>query len=439
MEVRLAGFNTDVENRSSTPETLSAAYARISRDPRPIGLLRREAAAEVERARESNRRIVFGYGHGSVAEHAFFNLDLLDLSRLAAEAVQSFRLASFTEKSQRYIRLDRDWVVPEEVPSALRDEWTAALEDLFGLYGRACRALEEAGLPDGRAREDARYLLPLATSCQMGMSLNARELEHMIRRLSAHPLAEVRRLSSLLLDSAKGVAPSLLRHLEPVEMDRLAWEHPEPGHLEPSDDVTLIRGDDDCVVGARLLQRERGGGLADAGRSWSGLESVHRRRLFENVLESLGPYDALPREWELACFTFEVVASASAYAQLKRHRMSTQLVSSYSPALGLRVPPSYLDHGLEGLLEEAEAVSSAWRRRLEGRAAQYMMTNAHRRTVVVRMNAREMYHFARLRLDSHAQWDIRELAGKMVDLATSAAPLTMAAADARGSERPSPR
>ncbi len=432
MEVRLAGFNTDAENRSSTPETLSAAYARISRDPRPIGLLRREAAAEVERARESNRRIVFGYGHGSVAEHAFFNFDLLDLSRLAAEAVQSFRLASFTEKSQRYIRLDRDWVVPEEVPSGLGDEWAASLEDLFGLYGRACRALEEAGLPDGRAREDARYLLPLATSCQMGMSLNARELEHMIRRLSAHPLAEVRRLSTLLLDAAEGVAPSLLRHLEPAEMDRLAWEHPEPGDLELSGDVALVRGDDDGVVGARLLQREEGGGLAAARRGWSGLESAGRRRLFDGVLGSLGSYDALPREWELACFTFEAVVSASAYAQLKRHRMSTQLVSSYSPALGLRVPPSFAENGLEGLLEEAEAVGRSWRERLEGRAAEYMLTNAHRRTVVVRMNAREMYHFARLRLDSHAQWDIRKLAGTMVDLASAAAPLTMAAAGARG-------
>ena len=439
MEVRLAGFNTDAENRSSTPETLSAAYARISRDPRPIGLLRREAASEMERARESNRRIVFGYGHGSVAEHAFFNFDLLDLSRLAAEAVQSFRLASFTEKSQRYIRLERDWVIPEEVPSALRDEWTASLEGLFGLYGRACRALEEAGLSEGRAREDARYLLPLATSCQMGMSLNARELEHMIRRLSAHPLAEVRQLSSQLLDSAEGVAPSLLRHLEPVAMDHLAWQHPEPGNLELPGDVALVRGDDDGVVGARLLQRDRGGSLKTARHGWPDLESDEKRRLFRNVLGSLGPYDALPREWELACFTFEVVVSASAYAQLKRHRMSTQLVSAYSPALGIRVPSSFADNGLEGLLEEADAISQAWGQRLDDRAAEYMFTNAHRRAVVVRLNAREMYHFARLRLDSHAQWDIRDLAGRMVDLAVAAAPLTMASAAARGSGGASPR
>lgn len=431
MEVRLAGYNTDVEHASSTPETLSAAYARISRDPSPIGRLRREAAAEVERARESNRRIVFGYGHGSVAEHAFFNFDLLGLSRLAAEAVQSFRLASFTEKSQRYIRLDRDWVVPREVPSGLRDRWRSSLEGLFALYGQALKALEKAGLPAGRAREDARYLLPLATSCQMGMSLNARELEHMIRRLSAHPLAEVRRLARLLLEAAEDVAPSLLRHLEPVEMDRIAWERPCPGTGASTGDVTLVRGDGDGVVGARLIQRDGGLSLGEARRRWSRLDADGRRRLFEGVLDRLGTHDAAPRDWELASFTFEVAASASAYAQLKRHRMSTQLVSAYSPELGLRIPPSFREHGLEDLLENAAGAHGGWRRELEGAAPGYMLVNAHRRTVVVRMNAREMYHFARLRMDRHAQWDIRGLAGRMVEMARGAAPLTMAAAGPR--------
>ncbi len=433
MEVRLAGFNTDVENRSSTPETLSAAYARISRDPRPIGLLRSEAAEEVERARDSNRRIVFGYGHGSVAEHAFFNFDLLGLSRLAAEAVQSFRLASFTEKSQRYIRLDRDWVIPEEVPQKGRGEWAASLERLFELYRTACDALEGAGLQAGRAREDARYLLPLAASSQMGMSLNARELEHMIRRLSAHPLMEVRTLARLLLSSAEEVAPSLLRHLEPVEMDRLAWRQHRPTGWGCDESVVVVRGDGDREVGARLLQRERGLPLEEAVRLWPKTDEDSRRELFQRALGHLGPYDAVPRDWELASFTFEVLVSATAYAQLKRHRMSTQLVSAYSTELGTRLPPSFRRNGLEDLLEEAAGEYRRWSTDLGERASEYMLTNAHRRTAVLRINARELYHFARLRMDSHAQWDIRGLAGRMVELASAEAPLTMGTAASRAS------
>jgi len=124
MKVVLAGYNIEAEMASRlreqygdsvTPEVISAAYARISRDPRSVDTLRRESREEVERARKSNRTIVFGLGHSSVAEHAVFNFDVMQISRLAVEEIESFRLASYTEKSQRYIKLGKDLVVPGEI------------------------------------------------------------------------------------------------------------------------------------------------------------------------------------------------------------------------------------------------------------------------------------------------------------------------------------
>ncbi len=129
MKIVLAGYNVDADvvgelKRASpsrddvTPETLSAAYARISRDPRPADELRAAARAEVEKARRSNRNIIFAMGHHSVAEHAVFNFDVIGVSRLAIEDLERFRLCSFTEKSQRYIKLGEDFVVPAEVRAA---------------------------------------------------------------------------------------------------------------------------------------------------------------------------------------------------------------------------------------------------------------------------------------------------------------------------------
>ena len=126
MKVYLAGYNVDTgvlkeltkegkEPEGLTPEVLSAAYARISRDPRPINEIRVDARSEVERSRKSNSAIIFKMGHHSVAEHAVFNLDILGISRLAMEELEKFRLCSYTEKSQRYITLDKDFVVPEEI------------------------------------------------------------------------------------------------------------------------------------------------------------------------------------------------------------------------------------------------------------------------------------------------------------------------------------
>ena len=126
MKVYLAGFNVDLEvlrqleekagkREDLTPEVISAAYARISRDPRPINEIRQTAREEVEKSRRSNSTIIFKMGHHSVAEHAVFNLDIIGVSRYCMEELEKFRLCSYTEKSQRYITLDKDYVIPEEI------------------------------------------------------------------------------------------------------------------------------------------------------------------------------------------------------------------------------------------------------------------------------------------------------------------------------------
>ncbi|MBD3370626.1 hypothetical protein GF402_09715 [Candidatus Fermentibacteria bacterium] len=425
VKVRLAGYNTDMEHGCDTPETISAAYARISRDPRPVGELRAQAASDLGAARSSNRRIVFDYGHGSVAEHAFFNFDVLGLSRLVGEALQSFRLASFTEKSQRYVRMAEDWAVPPELEETeLAEPFSRHVRRLFELYGSAMEKLLDDGLSEGRAKEDARYLLPLATTCQMGMSLNARELEHMIRKLSGHPLGEARALSEGLLNAAREVTPSLLRHLDPTEVDRMSWSHP-PAGKSLADEVELVRADDDGVVGPLLVRSREGGSLERCRDRWRKLDAADARGMFAIILDSLGPHDLPPREWELARYTFDLCLSATAYAQLKRHRMCTLLVSRYEPSAGITVPPSFVSSGLEDMLRRAEA-SSAELWELAGHpVGAYALTNAHRRRVVVEMNARELYHFSRLREDAAAQWDIRGLAGRMASGARGVAPLTL--------------
>lgn len=397
VKVILAGYNIDTENDSRTPETISAAYARISRDPAPVTELRRQAALEVDKARKSNKTIVYKYGHGSIAEHAVFNFDILGLSRLAAEAVQSFRLLSFTEKSQRYIRIGEDWFLPEEL-----QQQSPVLKDLFRSYETILSGLLEAGFSKTEAREDARYILPLAATTQMGMTVNARELEHIIRRLRAHPLAEVKCLADALYDAVLPVAPSLMLFTEPSGMDSIAHLNPAP--VPGIGEVELLGCDSDERVAEWLTE-------------------LYGGPSFNRIYDNLGIHDALPRFWELFRADFRITLSATAYAQLKRHRMTTQLVTAYDSSLGITVPPSIRKTGLEELfrsqcLKVSSSVSSL------GREADYFLTNAHRRQVRLCINGREFNHFIRLRDDAHAQWDIRGIASQMVALVKHRAPET---------------
>ena len=234
MKIVLAGYNVDSAvldelKRNSppredvTPETLSASYARISRDPRPVDELRAAARAEVDRTRRSNQTIIFKMGHHSVAEHAVFNFDLIGVSRLAIEEIERFRLMSFTEKSQRYITLGSDFVVPDEVrragleglfvgtvraQNALYHRLYARLKPhVLAKHARAAADPRNHAVLDGWAKEDARYVVSLATEGQLGLTANARSLELLVRRFAAKGLAEVRAINARTLRAGQSRRP----------------------------------------------------------------------------------------------------------------------------------------------------------------------------------------------------------------------------------------
>lgn len=486
MDVILAGHNIDhdiilefqrlqPERQDLTPETVAAAYARISRNPRPVNELRAIARGEVEKARASNRNIVFEMGHSSIAEHAVFNLDVLKVSRLLVEEIERFRLASYTEKSQRYVLLADDFVIPQEIREAgLEEEFTAAIRLQNGFYQKLYEKLRpyvfernpklaadpaNRSLLEGWAKEDARYSLSLATETQLGMTANARNIELMIRRLAASPLAEAREYSRRLYDAVKGVAPSLVRYTEPTPYDRetreavrsladeivSALSTRSPGIAQgegiaipasaavPGTADDLVRLIDatpaaDDKIAAALLHGASRLPLAECLEIATSMEIEEKRGLIRTALRRMKAHDAAPREFEHVGLTFELVVSATCFAQVKRHRMAAITVQDYDPALGVTIPPSIAAVGMETPFRELCArTEESWEQigRAAPEAAAYILTNAHRRRVMIRVSARELYHLARVRADGHAQWDIREMAERMVAQGRESMPITL--------------
>ncbi len=448
MKVKLAGFNIESEMIESlkgdsreccTPEVISAAYARISRDPRSVDRLRREARNEVEAARRSNRKIVFGMGHSSIAEHAMFNFDIMDVSRLAVEELEHFRLASFTEKSQRYIKLGRDLLIPVEIEEAgLGEEFRSMVTTLHREYRKLLDRIMEVSEQEGVAREDSRYVMPLATTAQLGMTVNARELEYIIGRLSSHPLDELRQLSRQLSELAGKVAPSLIRYTETSPYlrnvyqakTRLAGELPlsesgDGGRERPVELLDYTR-DADRRLSAAILFSAGDISMEDAQRIAEDMNEQDKKYLILETMAGLESYHSVWREFECVGFTFQVVVSASCFAQLKRHRMSTQIPQDYLTSLGVSVPPGINRSGSTDFFNRCIDISEGMHRRLEelnGQVSSYALTNSHRRRVLVEMNLREIYHFSRLRSDHHAQWEIRNLSDEICRLVKEKAPL----------------
>ncbi|MFA5104945.1 MAG: FAD-dependent thymidylate synthase [Candidatus Margulisiibacteriota bacterium] len=465
-KIILAGYNIDTdvieelkisspERQDITPETLSAAYARISRDPRPIDELRKASRQEVEKSRKSNSSIIFKMGHHSVAEHAVFNFDIIGISRLAVESIEHFRLCSFTEKSQRYITLENDFVIPKEIKDAgFEKEFTSLVKTQNELYHKLNEKLsvhvfekhkglaadpKNKSLLEGWAKEDARYVTSLATQAQLGLTVNARNLELMFRRFASQKNNEVKEFSKKMFALVQKIAPSIILFTEANDFDAKTYEGIRAEVLKPEvlkkkpdiqSDVSLVgyTPDADDVLVTSLMFAVSDMAFENCLASTKKMSAEEKKDIVKASCANLKLYDSVLREYENIDLTFDVVLSSSCFAQLKRHRMATIIAQPYDPSLGVTMPPAIGEIGMKSDFDKVIAATDSLYEKIAKKdkdAAAYVLTNAHRRRVIFKCNARELYHVSRLREDEHAQWDIQNISTAMSSEAKKVMPLTM--------------
>ncbi len=154
---------------------------------------------------------VMGYGHVSVIEHATFTFSIEGISRACSHQLVRHRLASYTQQSQRYVRIED--MVPV-IPDTIRDNpeamarYSQCMKLLSGAYG----SLVDMGIPN----EDARFVLPNAATTNIVMTVNARELRHFFKlRCCERAQWEIRDVAREMLRLAKEIAPKIFKNAGP--------------------------------------------------------------------------------------------------------------------------------------------------------------------------------------------------------------------------------
>ncbi|MGB9599243.1 MAG: FAD-dependent thymidylate synthase [Myxococcota bacterium] len=150
------------------------------------------------------------------------------------------------------------------------------------------------------------------------------------------------------------------------------------------------------------------------------LGEERKREIFNSIFQMLSKHNQLPRFFENIILEYELIMSASCYAQFKRHRMMTQIPQPFSFNLGFEIPPLVKESGFEDkIIEHLKRSSNLYHKIFQNNPyiSEYVILNGHRRRVYALLNARELYHISRLRMDHHAQWEIRRLSTRMVELA----------------------
>ncbi|MCI2241798.1 FAD-dependent thymidylate synthase [Adlercreutzia faecimuris] len=137
---------------------------------------------------------------------------------------------------------------------------------------------------------------------------------------------------------------------------------------------------------------------------------------------------------EHASYTFAVDGVSRALThQLVRHRIASfnqqsQRYVKFTNGLETVKPGSIAaDPEASRVFDEAvEAAIAAYERLIEAgipaEDARYLLPNAAETKIVITMNVRELLHFFELRCCNRAQWEIRELAHRMLELARPTAP-----------------
>ena len=159
-------------------------------------------------SRENYIKDRIAQGHESVVEHASATF-YIKCSRVVTHELVRHRIASYSQRSQRYVRES----VPQYfIPPDFSNDPEIAVE-FIDLMAR-CWAVYSKALTAGLKPEIARYVLPNACETQITMTMNFRELRHFIKlRTSPRALPEMREVAEQIKSICKEIAPKVFEDL----------------------------------------------------------------------------------------------------------------------------------------------------------------------------------------------------------------------------------
>ncbi|BDI30286.1 thymidylate synthase [Capsulimonas corticalis] len=416
-------------------------------------------AAARQKARTFHEKWVVGYGHSSVAEHGCVHLAIEDVSIIASKLIEDGRLASYTEKSTRYVAFDiHKMYVPPALSQhpELAEEYRGTLAALLSAYSgwtddivaqiksRVPKTEKQTDRGyDSACRASAfdilRYLLPAATYTNIGLTLNARSLETLITKLLSQPLPEGRAIGERLKSEAQHIVPTLLKYAdhsayrEETEKSvaaiaaELGFDTLEQAPLRSG--VTLIDADpdaDDRLVAAILY------GAVDAPMSQvlpkvKSLDQETKERIVDVYLKGRGKHDAPGRALERIDCTVEITMDYGAYRDVQRHRIATQTTQALSPALGYETPPEITRFGYADQYDALMGRAAATYARMVAAGlvdeAQYILPLGTRVRALFTWNLRSVTHFVELRSARQGHPSYRKIAQQVYTAVAEAYPL----------------
>ncbi|MGI5948940.1 FAD-dependent thymidylate synthase [Peptoniphilus sp.] len=178
---------------------------------------------------------LMSFSHLSPLEHVSFTFAIEGVSRTLTHQLVRHRIASYSQQSQRYVKLDHfEYIIPPQIEEneeakkifidAMNRDQEAYNELVEILVTEKSRKLIEEGMDEKKARrsvekqciEDARYVFPNACETKIVVTMNVRTLQHFFTvRCCERAQWEIRELATEMLRQVREVAPTLFKDCGP--------------------------------------------------------------------------------------------------------------------------------------------------------------------------------------------------------------------------------
>lgn len=186
------------------PEKLVAAAARLCYSNSDISdIMDNFTEEKIERFVNKLKDL----GHESPLEHVTFTFGIEGISRACSHQLVRHRIASYSQKSQRYVN---EWDFGYVTPPAIQDNPQLLEHYNYMMFqiNEFYKDLKAAGLEP----EDARFVLPNATKTSLIATMNIRTLLNFFKLRDCNRAQwEIRELSREMMKICKEVAPLLFK------------------------------------------------------------------------------------------------------------------------------------------------------------------------------------------------------------------------------------
>jgi len=436
--------------KNLTPEERAVVFAKCSRSSKSFDEIAKELR-EGE-ASEFHKKWVIGFGHESIAEHAVLNLAIENVSILATKVIEDARLASFTEKSTRYQVFNRErYYKPRKImESEFRDVYEETCDFIMDTYNKLIPKMIEFmknKYPKkqqenerfyevkikNKALDVLRYMLPVSILTNLGMTVNARELRNVIKKLKSHSLEEMKEIGKAIENASRKELPTLSTdikedsYLKEVSQKLESFAKERINVSEEREKVKLVEYDKDALnkVLTSLLYRFSNGSYEEIKEKVRVMTEEEKEKIIDMAFSNFKRFDKTLRELEHVYYTFDILIDYGAFRDIQRHRMCTQTNQELTPYYGYDIPEEIIEAGFKNeFVECMEKAKEAYEKiKHLGKEAQYVLPLAYRKRVLFTMNLREIFYFVKLRSSKAGHKSYREVAQKIYELVKEKHPL----------------